>query len=146
MMVSNPTLFFQNEQDLMDSLLQISDTKHYRNLRYLSGIHAHHIMKLRFVLQPFSFVFLVEGDKNYHLIWETLDTEEATYVWHTDKNLPALKQGARKLEAILNVIKAQGKIAYINSSEEAFRRIYHDYSDLVDGFVKWKAELEQYLS
>ena len=138
--------FFQNEQDLMDSLLQITDTKHYRHLRYLSGIHAHHIMKLRFVLQPFSFVFLVEGEKQYHLIWETLDTEEATYVWHADKNLPALKQSARKLEDILNVIKAQGKIAYINSSEEPFRRIYHDYSDLIDGFVKWKAELEQYLS
>lgn len=138
--------FFQSEQDLMDSLLQISDTKHYRNLRYLSSVHAHHIMKLRFVLQPFSFVFLVEGDKHYHLIWETLDTEEATYVWHTDKNLPALKQGARKLEDILNVIKSQGKIAYINNNEEAFRRVYHDYSDLVDGFVKWKAELEQYLS
>lgn len=142
----NSNTFFQNEQDLMDNLLQISETKHYRNLRYLSSVHAHHIMKLRFVLQPFSFVFLVEGDKHYHLIWETLDTEEATYVWHTDKNLPALKQGARKLEDILNVIKAQGKIAYINSSEEAFRRVYHDYSDLVDGFVKWKAELEQYLS
>jgi len=138
--------FFQNEQDLMDSLLQITDTKHYRNLRYLSSIHAHHIMKLRFVLQPFSFVFLAEGEKQYHLIWETLDTEEATYVWHADKNLPALKQAARKLEDILNVIKAQGKIAYINSSEEPFRRIYHDYSELVDGFVKWKAELEQYLS
>lgn len=138
--------FFENEQDLMDSLLQITDTKHYRNLRYLSSIHAHHIMKLRFVLQPFSFVFLAEGEKQYHLIWETLDTEEATYVWHADKNLPALKQSARKLEDILNVIKAQGKIAYINSSEEPFRRIYHDYSDLVDGFVKWKAELEQYLS
>ncbi|MBZ0242028.1 MAG: hypothetical protein K8F24_02320 [Bacteroidales bacterium] len=142
----NSNTFFQNEQELMDSLLQITDTKHYRNLRYLSSIHAHHIMKLRFVLQPFSFVFLVEGEKQYHLIWETLDTEEATYVWHTDKNLPALKQSARKLEDILNLIKAQGKIAYINSSEDPFRRVYHDYSDLVDGFVKWKAELEQCLS
>lgn len=138
--------FFQNERDLMDSLLQITDTKHYRNLRYLSSIHAHHIMKLRFVLQPFSFVFLVEGEKQYHLIWETLDTEEATYVWHTDKSLPALKQSARKLEDILNLIKAQGKIAYINSSEDPFRRVYHDYSDFIDGFLKWKTELEQYLS
>ncbi|MDA3942683.1 MAG: hypothetical protein PF694_03970 [Bacteroidetes bacterium] len=138
--------FYQNEQDLMADLLQITDTKHYRNLRYLSSVHAHHIMKLRFVHKPFSFVFLVEGEKQYHLIWETLDTEEATYIWHCDKNLPALKQSVRKLDDILNVIKAQGKIAYLNTSDDPFRRVYHDYSDLVDGFVKWKAELEQYLS
>jgi hypothetical protein len=44
------------------------------------------------------------------------------------------------------VIKAQGKTAYLNTVEDPFRRVYHDYSDLQDGFVKWKALLEQYLA
>jgi hypothetical protein len=137
--------FYSNEKDLLDDLLQITDTKHYKNLRYLSDIHAHHIMKLRFVIKPFSFIFLVPGDKKYHIVWETLDSEEATYVWHADKDLKVLKSTLQKIEDIINVIKVQGKIAYINTSEDPFRRVFHDYSDLKDGFVKWKAELESIL-
>jgi hypothetical protein len=52
----------------------------------------------------------------------------------------------RKLDDILNVIKVQGKTAYLNTVEEPFQRIYHDYSDLQDGFLKWKVVLEQCLA
>lgn len=137
--------FYRNERELFEDLLQISQTKHYKNLRYLSSIHAHEIMRLRFVHKPFSFIFLINGDRKYHLIWETLDTEEATYIWHIDKNITALKQSLKRIEDIINIIKHQGKTAYINSTEDSFRRIYHDYSGLVDGFVKWKGELESIL-
>jgi len=52
----------------------------------------------------------------------------------------------RKIEDILNVIKVQGKIAYLNANEDSFQRIRHDYSELIDGFIKWKGELENYLT
>jgi hypothetical protein len=138
--------FYENEQQLLDDLLSISSTKHYKYLRYLSQHHAHHIMKLRFIYKPFSFLFLLEGERHYHLVWETLYTTEATYVWHVDKDLNSLKAGFRKVEEVINLVKVQGKIAYIQSSEDAYRRIFHDYSPLVDGFYKWKAELESCLS
>jgi hypothetical protein len=138
--------FYSDEKELFEDLLKITDTKHYKHLRFLSSKHNHRIMRLRFVHKPFSFIFLLEGDKNYHLIWETLDTKEATYVWHTDKNTNALKNTLRKIEDIINIIKLQGKNAYINTSEDAFRRVYHDYSEIVDGFVKWKGELESILT
>jgi len=142
----NSNAFYDSDSDFFSDLLQITDTKHYRHLRFLSSIHAHHIMKLRFVLNPFSFVFLVEGSKYYHLVWETLNTEEATYIWSCDKRLDELKLATRKLDDILNVIKSQGKTAYLNTVADPFRRVYHDYSDLQDGFVKWKDMLEQYLA
>lgn len=138
--------FHKNEQDLFDDLLHISKTKHYKHLRYLSSIHAYHIMKLRFVHKPMSFLFLVEGECNYHIIWETLDTTEATYVWHIAKNLDLLKTTLRKIEHIINVIKVQGRIAYLNSHDDPFRRIKHDYSELIDGFIKWKGSIESYLT
>jgi hypothetical protein len=138
--------FYSDEKELFEDLLKITNTKHYKHLRFLSSKHRHQLMKLRFIHKPFSFIFLMEGDRNYHLIWETLDTEEATYVWHLGKNLQALKNGLRKIEDIINVIKVQGKTAYINSTEDTFRRIYHDYSEIVDGFVKWKGELESVLT
>ena len=138
--------FFNNDKDFFDDLLNISNTKHYKHLRFLSSKHLHNIMKLRFIHKPFSFIFLIQGDRNYHIIWETLDTEEATYVWHITKDLNVLKLTLQKLEDIFKVIKVQGKTAYINTADEPFRRIYHDYSELVDGFVKWKGELENILT
>ena len=139
-------IFYSNETDFFDDLLKISNTKHYKNLRFLASKHAHKIMKLRFVHKPFSFIFLIEGDRDYHIIWETLDTKEATYIWHLEKNLDVLKRTIKKLEDIINTIKVEGKIAYINYNEDKFERIYHDYSEIVDGFVKWKGELESKLT
>ncbi len=138
--------FFKDEYDLLENLLQITNTRHYKNLRYLSAKHAHHIMKLRFVHKPFSFIFLIEGERNYHIIWETLDTTEATWIWHSEKNINSLKNSLRKVEDIINVVKVQGKTVYINTNEDPFRRVFHDYSDLVEGFVRWKGELENYLT
>lgn len=138
--------FYNSESELVNDLLQITSTKHYKHLRFLSANHQHAVMKLRFVLRPFSFIFLLEGRLHYHIVWETLDTREATYIWHTEKDFQKLKATFRKVEDIINVIKVQGKIAYINSSDDGFRRIFHEYSELVDGFVKWKFELENILT
>ncbi len=142
---NNSNAFYKNDKDLFEDILQITNTKHYKHLRLLSSKHAYHIMKLRFVLKPFSFVFLIEGEKMYHIIWETLDTEEATYIWHIEKNKEKLKQKLNTIEDILNTIKFQGKTAYINSKDENYHRIYHDYSEFIDGFIKWKSEIESYL-
>lgn len=137
--------FYQDAGDLLNDLLKITNTKHYKNLRYLSSLHAYSIMKLRFVLKPLSFVFLIAGDRYYYLVWETLDTAEATYIWRSERNKEALKASLYKVEDILNIIKVQGKIAYINTGDEALKRIYHDYSDLKEGFIKWKGELDSCL-
>lgn len=142
---NNTNAFYKNDKDLFDDILQISDTKHYKHLRFLSSKHAYKIMKLRFVLKPFSFIFLIEGEKMFHIIWETLDTEEASYIWHIEKNKEKLKLKLNQIEDIINIIKVQGKTAYINSRDENYHRIYHDYSELVDGFVKWKSEIESFL-
>lgn len=138
--------FYSSEDELFNDLISITQTKHYKHLRFLSSQHAYHIMKLRFVLKPFSFLFLLEGERHFHIVWETIDTREATYIWHVDKDLNMLKMALRKIEDILNVIKVQGKIAYLNANEDSFQRIRHDYSELIDGFIKWKGELENYLT
>jgi hypothetical protein len=126
-------------------MLNIHQTKHYKNLRFLASNHLYKTLKLRFVLKPFSFIFLLEGKTKYHIVWETLDTEEATYIWESEKNLDQLKHRLNEIENIINVVKVQGKIAYLHSDLLKCRRIYHDYSDLIEGFVNWKGELESYL-
>lgn len=138
--------FYQDEKSLADDLLLITETKHYRHLQYLSGKHAFDVLRLRFILKPFSFLFLLEGAEHYHLVWETLDTEEATYVWPIEKDAAKLKLALKKIEEIIHLVKVQGKGAYISSKEKNYRRIFHKYSEGVKGFVKWKGELESGLT
>ncbi len=138
--------FYQNERELFEDLLLISKTRHYKHLRYLSSLHAYTILKLRFIHKPVSFIFLISGERKFHIVWETLDTEEATYVWHIEKDIAKLRLMLQKIEDIINTIKVQGKIAYINSQDFEAQRIFHDYSEIADGFVKWKSELENYLN
>ena len=138
--------FYNDEKELAEDLLQITGTKHYNHLRYLSGKHAHHLMRLRFVLKPFSFLFLLEGREQYYLVWETLDTEEATYLWPVEKDVSILKLTLKKVEEIIHLIKVQGKSAYISASAENYRRVFHQYKDSVKGFIKWKDELESGLT
>ena len=88
---------------------------------------------------------LIQGDRNYHIVWETLDTEEAR-MWHVEKDINVLKMEFRKVEDIINLIKVQGKTEYLNSTKDIVRRIKHDYSPFVNGFLKWKGELESILT
>lgn len=138
--------FYKDEKSLADDLLLITETKHYHHLQYLSSKHAFGVLRLRFILKPFSFLFLLEGSEHYHLVWETLDTEEATYAWPVEKDEAKLKLALKKVEDVIHLVKVQGKVAYISSEEKNYRRIFHKYSEGVKGFVKWKGELESGLT
>jgi superfamily II DNA or RNA helicase len=134
---------FKSEQDLIDDLLNIKNSKHYHQLKYLSSQHLSAVLKIRFVLNPFSFLFLLVGDKKYHLIWETLNSEEATYIWHFEKSMDALRKGLKEIETILNEIKASSKQDYLRKEHDNFSRVIHDYSDVKSGFTAWKGMLEE---
>lgn len=142
----NANTFHGSAMDLLADLLQVSNSRHYQHLQYLASHHCSTIVRLRFVLDPMSFLFLLEGKKDYHLVWETLDTKEATYVWHVNKSKRELKSLLLRVEAVLGSIRAQGKTAYLSSRPDRFHRITHDYSNLVDGFVKWRTLLESTLT
>ncbi|WP_228085126.1 hypothetical protein [Mucilaginibacter sp. JRF] len=137
-------LFYPSEEDLLENILELKKYKHHRQLRYLSTIHERHILKLRFVLEPFSFVFLLSGEQQYHVIWETLDTEEATYIWHIERSANELEKELKKIDRLLGVIRSKGRQDYLESNPENFSRIVHDYSD-EKGLVIWKDQLEEKL-
>jgi superfamily II DNA or RNA helicase len=136
---------FKSEQDLIDDLLRIKNSKHYHQLKYLSSQHLSSVLRIRFVLTPFSFLFLLHGNKKYHIIWETLNSEEATYIWHFEKSMDALRQGLNEIEMILQEIKATGKPDYLGKEHNNFSRVVHDYSDPKSGFTTWKGMIEERL-
>jgi len=137
-------LIYTNEDDLMESILALKQYKHHRHLRYLSQKHERTILKLRFVLEPFSFVFLLSGNNQYHLVWETLDTEEATYIWHIEKSAYELERSIKQIDGLLGQIRTKGRQQYLETNPEHFSRIVHDYSD-DKGFIIWKDQLEEKL-
>ncbi|SDG01891.1 hypothetical protein [Chitinophaga filiformis] len=107
--------------------------------------HAGHILKIRFVLQPFSFVFLIEGEDMYQMILETRDTEEASYLWHFEKQRALLPAFLKELDRQLDIIRNQGRHVFITSAPENFNRVVHDYSNEQKGFITWKYMLEERL-
>ena len=140
----NNTALYNSEEDLINELLKNKDVKHFRQIRYLALKHESNIMKLRFVLQPFSFVFLILGKEAYHLILETLDTEEATYIWHFER-LEELQSDINLVDKNLNLIRNKGRQIFLESPPENFSRIVHDYSNKRKGFIIWKSTLEERL-
>lgn len=136
---------YQSEEQLLDDILNFKNVKHSKQLRYLSLKHDSSILKIRFVLSPFSFVFLINGMQQYHIVLETLDTEEATYIWHIDKGNANLLNKLKQIDEALGVIRAKGRQVFIESNPDNFTRIVHDYSDDRKGFVIWKDQLEERL-
>ena len=136
---------YNSEEELLDDLLDNQQVKHSRQLRYLSSRHERNILKLRFVLSPFSFVFLLSGNQQFHLILETLDTEEATYIWHIEKDIETLKNKLQEIDSQIETIRNKGRQFFLEQGPTNFSRILHDYSDERKGFVIWKDQLEERL-
>ena len=133
----------ENEAAMLNEVLKMESAKHYLQIKYLAAKHEASVLKLRFILQPFSFIFLIAGENKYHLIWETLDSEEATYLWHIAKDKDALRAVIKEIEPSLNEMKRTGRIVYVKNAPEYFSRIIHDYSDVKKGFIEWKGILEE---
>lgn len=134
---------YQSNEELLEDILMNKTVKHFSQLRYLANNHSCSILKLRFVLNPFAFVFLLSGEQQYHIVLETLDTEEATYIWHIEKNISSLKSKLKLIDEDLNTIKKRGRQIYLKNHPENFSKIVHDYSDKRKGFIQWRDTLEE---
>lgn len=135
--------FFKDENDFFENLLEKSETKHYKHLRFLSSKQRQDLQKLRIVHKPFSFVFLLSSVDNFHFVWETLDTQEATYIWTYPNDTNRLKEFLTHTDKTINLILKERKIEYISRNEENFKRVFHDYTDIQNGFKNWKDSIEK---
>ena len=129
---------FKDGLDFFDSLLELPNAKHYKHLKFLSGLHQHKVLKLRFVHDPVSFILLLQNNHQYHIVWETLYTKEATYIWSSPKDTDSLKGLLAQVEDSIKLIKESGKTAYIQLNEPNFSRIYHHYDNKEKGFEEWQ--------
>lgn len=136
---------FDSEEELLENILKSKNFRHNRQIRYLANKHASSILKIRFVLSPFSFVFLLPGTEQFHIVMETLDTEEASYIWHIDKGITSLQNKLKEIDLSISIIRNDGRQVFLESQPQNFTRILHDYTDERKGFVIWKDLLEETL-
>ena len=129
---------YGSEEELLEYALKKTNARHYQQLRFLAERHQGTILKLRFVLSPFAFVFLLEGREQFHIVLETLDTKEATYVWHLGKNRQGLPDYLTAIDEDLATIKNKGRQAFLANQPKNFSRIIHNYSDERKGFILWR--------
>ena len=134
---------YKSSEELLEDILKQGKYKHQKQLHYLANRHDRSLLKVRFVLSPFSFVFLLSGENGFHIILETLDTEEATYVWHFPKDPQLLKSKLNEIDEHLGIIRNKGRQVFLTNQPQNFSRIIHDYSDMKKGFIMWKFLLEE---
>jgi|LakMenE18May11ns_1017448.scaffolds.fasta_scaffold9947257_1 superfamily II DNA or RNA helicase len=134
---------YDSGYELLNDFLQNQSYKHQKHLHYLAEHHDRSILKIRFVLNPFSFVFLLAGKTGFHIVLETLNTEEATYIWHFDNDKQSLPNKLMLIDSYLNTIRKDGRQIFIKNAPYNFSRILHDYSDERKGFIIWKDLIEE---
>lgn len=137
---------YDSGEELLSDLIKNKNYKHRKHLQYLADRHARTILKIRFILSPFSFVFLLTGKDHFHIVMETLDTEEATYVWHFDNDKRTLPTKLKQVDQNLSLIRNKGRQSFLGNIPDNFSRVVHDYSDERKGFITWKDTLEERLT
>lgn len=145
-------IFKQDELSIIDLLLSQGEIRNKKEIIYLSTIAQSTQSKIKFTNHPyFGFIFLIEGERNRHFVWELLNTH-ATYIWSLENATESIEIQFGRIENIINAIiemgREQYKTAYkkrIIDDDIQFNVIKHKEknSQFVDEFPKWKYNLNQ---
>jgi hypothetical protein len=132
----------RNLDGLLKAMDKMKKSKHYDHLRHLSSLHDAGTFRLRMTGQPVSFIFVIKGTKNYFLVWETYETEEATYIWRLE-NSEGQSQRQEMIDLVDKIkwLRERNRRLYRKSAPANFQYIEHDYSQPNGGVEKWKGLL-----
>lgn len=148
-------VFKQSEEDILNFFIEERDVRNKKQLSYLAGKKQSSNYKLRYTLNPnFGFLFLIEGKKNNHFVWELLNSN-ATYIWSIEKGEQNVELQYSRIENIVNTIRTNGRENYKREYRNnymndniVFRILKHKNisSQLVDDFPGWKSGLNEQLT
>jgi hypothetical protein len=148
-------VFKQSDEDILNFFLKESNVRNIKQLVYLAGEKQSENYKLRYTLYPiFGFLFLIEGAKSNHFVWELLNSH-ATYIWSIEKEEQNEELLFKRIEHILAVVREIGRDKYKRTYRNnqlhngfVFRAIDHEGigSKLEENFPKWKSRLNEQLT
>ena len=68
-----------------------------------------------------AFVVLLSGEQQFQIVLKTLDTEEATYLWHIEIDKTQLKSLFKIIDEHLSIIQNNGRQTFLDTRPENFR-------------------------
>lgn len=142
--VKNVRSSLSNEDDprqILKMILGIRESKHHKQLQFLSTRHREDLAALRFTTDPVAFLFLLDGVRRYYFVLEVYNQALATYVWECEKDAGAIHAKLEELQRLMVGFRTRARLDYRRSSPEGFSVIEHDYSDEAAGFRKWQENL-----
>jgi FtsZ-binding cell division protein ZapB len=125
---------------LIQNLQKRQKAKHALELNYLAERHRNPEMKLHFLKEAMSFLFLVEGRNRFHLVLEVYDKTFATYIWHCGKDGKSLEATVNAVKGDAGMLASGNRQAYKSGKSQAdFKAIQHRYEgDRNQNFENWK--------
>lgn len=136
---------FKDQDDLFAELIKVKRPKHQDHLEFLANKQENEFAKLKYLLKPFSFVFLLKGGAGYFAVWETLDTSEATYLWNIGERSEDIELAIEDIQAMIFAIVTNTKTQFLKSKPDNFSRVRHDYNNGKAGLINWKEEIGRVL-
>ncbi len=148
-------VFKQTEKDILDMLIEKCNVRNKRELTFLSGSKQSLNYRIRFTNHPnFGFIFFIEGELNYHFVWELLNSH-ATYIWTIEKGKKEIDLHYKRIEIIINTILVNGREKYkrayrtTNQDNDLILNIINHQdkgSDFIDEFPKWKQRVNELIT
>ncbi len=129
---------------LITKLQARKQAKHALELDYLAERHREDRMKLHFLKEAVSFLFLLEGENRFHLVLEVFDKTFATYIWHCARNRESLDARIKEVVGDAAMLSIGNRQEYKGSNKGSdFKAINHSYGgDAKRSFEDWKREFE----
>ncbi|WP_276131907.1 hypothetical protein [Polluticoccus soli] len=133
-------------KSLMEKIASESKTKHHQHLQFLAENQDQSLVKLKMTGKPVSFLFALATGKARYIVWETYNTEEATYIWRIGL-AEDFSKAMQIIEDDIIEMRNSRKRAYRkdNRDNPDFTIIEHQYGLPGNGFDKWRAAFEVFV-
>lgn len=142
-----------NQNLTNDQILKLYVNSKSQYLKYLSERHSPNfkiIPIFEITLKnkdtkcyDFSFIFTIEKNNKYYLVWESTETDKATYIFrfHTEESL---NEGSKSLQSYIMSKKIKNKRQRLRIKQIDLVQLLNYYSNLnhtIEGFQDWVIKL-----
>jgi len=142
----NYTQLFKNEADFVLEIAKILNCPHLQKIKYLLKHHAYKVMKIRYIAQFLSIVFLIEKESKYYLVWESLRIRKACDIWTLPKDANQVDLAMQDIPKIIHGMNINGKKSLPDNLSQNFTRIEYNYSNLLNNFDLWYDDFSHFLN
>jgi hypothetical protein len=129
----------QSPSDLMELLSENLKFKHEKYLKVLCDYQLTEC-PLYMTHTPTAFMFATERNNQWHFIFETVDTSNATYIWSYDKDINQEKATSKAVQEVSMLI-AVGRMNYRKTKPRNCEIISHYINEVNDSESYWSKQL-----